>query len=260
MILCLDVGNTHIFGGLLDKKNIHLRFRFPSSQAFTSDSFGLFLKQVIRENGFDPSNVNAISIGSVVPSINYSIISACEKYFSVTPIIIQAGTITDLTLNIDNPEELGADRVANAVGALDSFPEKNLAIFDFGTATTACAIRKEKIYCGGAIWPGFRSSMTALSSKTALLSDVEILTPKNALGINTNTQLQIGLYYSQLGTAKEILQQWKNTIFKDDFPVVLATGGYGRILDKEPIFDAYLPDLVLHGLQVIWRLNSTKTR
>ncbi|MCD8525034.1 MAG: type III pantothenate kinase [Gammaproteobacteria bacterium] len=256
MMLCLDVGNTHIFGGLLDQRNILLRFRFPSSQPFTSDSFGLFLKQVIRENGFDPNNINAISIGSVVPSINYSITSACEKYFSVTPVTIQTGTITGLTLNIDNPEELGADRVANAVAALDSFPGKNLAIFDFGTATTACAIRKDKTYCGGGIWPGFRSSMTALSSKTALLSDVEMLTPKNALGMNTNTQLQIGLYYSQLGTAKEILQQWENTIFKDDPPIALATGGYGRILAKEPMFYAYLPDLVLQGLRVIWALNS----
>lgn len=256
MMLCLDIGNTHIFGGLLENANIRLRFRFPSSQSFTSDTFGLFLKEVIRENQFNPDDVKAVSISSVVPGLNYSIISACEKYFSITPILVKPGIKTDLTLAIDNPAELGADRIANAVAALAQFPEKNLAIFDFGTATTACAITKENIYIGGAIWPGVKSSMSALSSKTALLSDVEILQPHNALGVNTATQLQIGLYYSQLGAVKEILQQWQTTVFKHDPAIVIATGGYARLLAQESIFNEYLPDLVLHGLQVIWEKNS----
>lgn len=256
MMLCLDVGNTHIFGGLLQGDLIKLRFRFPSTQAFTSDILGLFLKEVIRENQFDPNHVNAVSISSVVPSLNYSIISACEKYFSITPVIIKPDTKTGLTLSIDNPAELGADRIANAVGALEQFPQRNLAIFDFGTATTACAITKESVYIGGAIWPGIKSSMSALSSKTALLSDVEILRPKNTLGINTATQLQIGLYYAQLGAIKEILQQWQNTVFKQASAVVIATGGYARLLAQESIFNEYLPDLVLQGLRVIWKKNQ----
>ncbi|MES2205143.1 MAG: type III pantothenate kinase [Pseudomonadota bacterium] len=256
MMLCLDVGNTHIYGGLLDQKEICLRFRFPSSQSFTSDTFGLFLKEVIRENHFDPDNIKAISISSVVPALNYSIASACEKYFSITPITIKPGTKTGLTLAIDNPTELGADRIANAAGALAHYPGRNLAIFDFGTATTACAITKESVYIGGAIWPGLKSSMAALSSKTALLSDVEILKPNTMLGINTNTQLQIGLYYSQLGAVKEILQHWQNTVFKTEPAVVIATGGYARLLMAEPIFDVNLPDLVLDGLRIIWNKNQ----
>jgi type III pantothenate kinase len=256
MMLCLDIGNTHIYGGLLQAEDIQLRFRFPSSQSFTSDTFGLFLKEVIRENHFDPNTIKAISISSVVPGLNYSIVSACEKYFSITPVIIKPDTKTGLTLAIDNPGELGADRIANAVGALALYPEKNLAIFDFGTATTACAITKDGVYVGGAIWPGFKSSMAALSSKTALLSDVEILKPDNMLGMNTNTQLQIGLYYSQLGAVKEILQHWQQTVFQDDPALVLMTGGYGRVLAQESIFSEYLPDLVLQGLQVIWEKNQ----
>lgn len=256
MILCLDVGNTHIFGGLLENKTINLRFRFPSSQAFTADIFGLFLKEVIRENNFNPDHVNAISISSVVPGLNYSIVSACEKYFSISPVLIKAGIKTDLNLAIDSPSELGADRIANAVGARALFPEKNLAIFDFGTATTACAINKEGTYVGGAIWPGFKSSMTALSSKTALISDIEIQKPNTMLGTTTQTQLHIGLYYSQLGAIQLLLNHWQTELFKEDPALVIATGGYGRLIENEAIIDCYLPDLVLHGLMIIWQKNS----
>lgn len=256
MMLCLDIGNTHIYGGLLNQKEILLRFRFPSAQSCTSDTLGIFLKDVIRENHFDPTFITAICMSSVVPALDYSVIAACKKYFSVTPISIKPGTHTGLTLAIDNPAELGADRIANAVGALAQFPGKNLAIFDFGTATTGCAISKEAVYIGGAILPGFKLSMGALSSKTALLSDVDILQPENALGKNTQSQLQIGIYYSQLGAIKEMLHQWQSTVFKDEPAIVIATGGYARLLMKEPIFDVNLPDLVLHGLSEIWRKNQ----
>lgn len=255
MMLCLDIGNTHIYGGLLEKQTIHLRFRFPSNQALTSDTLGIFLKNVIRENHFHPADIHAICISSVVPSLNYSVIGACKSYFSVIPVVIKSGTKTNLTLAIDSPVELGADRIANAVGAIDQFPGKNLAIFDFGTATTACAISKKGIYLGGAIWPGFQSSMAALSSKTALLSDAEILRPKNTLGTSTATQLQIGLYYSQLGALKGLLQQWQETVFNHDPAIVIATGGYAHLLMNEAIFDHHLPDLVFHGLWVIWEKN-----
>ncbi len=256
MMLCLDIGNTHIYGGLLDQKEICLRFRFPSAQSCTSDTLGIFLKDVIRENQFDPASVTAICISSVVPALDYSVVAACKKYFSVTPISIKPDTQTELTLATDNPAELGADRIANAVSALDQFPGRNLAIFDFGTATTACAISKDAVYIGGAILPGFKLSMGALSSKTALLSDVDILQPENTLGKNTQSQLQIGIYYSQLGAVKEILQQWQNTVFKSEPAVVIATGGYARLLMQEPIFDVNLPDLVLDGLRIIWNKNQ----
>lgn len=256
MMLCLDIGNTHIYGGLLDSKEICLRFRFPSAQSCTSDTLGIFLKDVIRENHFDPTSVTAICISSVVPALDYSVVAACKKYFSITPVSIKPGTHTGLMIATDNPSELGADRIANAVAALAQFPGRNLAIFDFGTATTACAISKEAVYVGGAILPGFKLSMSALSSKTALLSDVDILQPKNALGKNTESQLQIGIYYSQLGSTKEILQQWQATVFKDEPAIVIATGGYARLLMQEPIFDVNLPDLVLEGLRLIWQKNQ----
>ena len=256
MMLCLDIGNTHIYGGLLDQKEICLRFRFPSAQSCTSDTFGIFLRNVIRENHFNAADVKAICISSVVPALDYSIVAACKKYFSITPISIKPATKTGLTIATDNPNELGADRIANAVGAIAQFPGKNLAIFDFGTATTACAISKDSVYIGGAIFPGFKLSMGALSSKTALLSDVDILKPENTLGKNTQSQLQIGIYYSQLGAVNEILRQWQNTVFKDEPAIVIATGGYARLLMQEPIFDVNLPDLVLDGLRLIWEMNQ----
>lgn len=256
MMLCLDIGNTHIYGGLLDQTEICLRFRFPSAQSCTSDTLGIFLRNVIRENHFDAAAIQAICISSVVPALDYSVVAACKKYFSITPVSIKPGIKTGLTVAIDTPNELGADRIANAVGAIAQFPGRNLAIFDFGTATTACAISKEAVYVGGAILPGFKLSMGALSSKTALLSDVDILKPANTLGKNTESQLQIGIYYSQLGAAKEILHQWQTTVFKKEPALVIATGGYAQLLMQEPIFDVNLPDLVLDGLRLIWEKNQ----
>ncbi|EKD91572.1 MAG: hypothetical protein ACD_29C00482G0001 [uncultured bacterium] len=218
---------------------------------------GLFLKNALRENGFDPSLVKAICLSSVVPSLDYSVVSACSKYFSITPLELKPGIKTGLKLDIKNPLELGADRIANAVGALHHFPNKNLIVIDFGTATTLCAISKERAYLGGAILPGFKISMQALFQNTAKLSSVEIIKSENALGKTTITNIQSGLYYGQLGAVKEIVHRYKTHVFNNEEVIVLATGGYAHLLENENLFAMNMPDLILHGLHFIWEKNKT---
>lgn len=258
MMLCLDIGNTHIFCGVFIEKEIKLSFRYPSKNPSTSDQFGLFLRSVLRENNLNPDDVNAICTSSVVPSLDYSINSACIKYFSITPLELKPGVKTGLQLNVKNPLELGADRIANTVAAIDQFPKKNIIIIDFGTATTICAITKEKVYLGGAILPGIKTAMDSLCQNTAKLSPVDIVKPEQVLGKSTQANIQTGLYYGQLGAIKEILKRFVDSIFTDSQPVIVATGGYAHLFSEENLFSHNMPDLVLHGLRLIWERNENK--
>jgi type III pantothenate kinase len=256
MIICLDIGNTHIYGGVFKKGDVVLRFRYPSTSPSTSDIFGLFLRDVLDKNGLDFKQVQSIAIASVVPILDYSIVAACKKYFSVTPLELKPGVKTGLRLDIKNPVELGADRIANSVAAIDRFPHKNIIIVDFGTATTVCAIAKEKVYVGGAILPGFKVSIEALSQKAAKLLGVDIIAPESALGKSTETQLQSGLFYGQLGAIKEIVHKISKIAFPADPPILISTGGYAHLFEKEGLFSDNLPDLVLEGLRLILEKNS----
>lgn len=257
MIICLDIGNTHIYGGIFDGEEIKLRFRYPSTTPCTSDVLGLFLVEILEKNGFQGSSIEAISIGSVVPELNYTVIAACKKYFSKNPLMLKAGVKTGLKITTKNPLELGADRIANAIAAIHHFPKRNILVVDFGTATTLCAISSEKAYVGGAILPGFKLSMKALSMNAAKLLDVDIVNPEIVLGQTTTSNIQSGLFYGQLGAIKEIVRRIEQSAFAANPPVLIATGGYAHLYKKEHYFAAIIPDLVLHGLRLAWEKNRS---
>src|SRR4051812_38031978 len=125
MILCLDVGNTQLYGGVFAGEKIQLRFRYPTQRGTTSDQAGIFLKNVLRENSIDFTAIKQIAICSVVPHMDYSLRSACIKYFNIDPFMLQAGVKTGLKIKYRNPLEVGADRIANAIAANKQFPQKN---------------------------------------------------------------------------------------------------------------------------------------
>ncbi len=247
MILCIDVGNSHLYGGVFSKEELLLRFRYHSG-ARTSDEIGIFLKNVLRENNIDPSDIVNIAFCSVVPSLDYSLRSACLKYFSIEPFVIQAGVKTGLKINYSNPIEVGADRIANAIAASHLYPETNLIVIDFGTATTFCAISADKKYLGGTILAGMRLSMEALESNTAKLPSVKIIKPKSCLGRSTVESIQAGLYYSVVGSSKEITQHIKEEVFHHQEVTVIGTGGFASLFADEGVFDVNLQDLVLKGI------------
>lgn len=256
MLLCLDVGNSHILGGIFVGKELKLRFRYPSNSTETSDQMGVFFKHVLRENNIDPSAITAIALCSVVPSLDYSLTSACIKYFNIRPFVLKPGVKTGLKLIIKSPQELGADRVATSIAAIEQFPDRNIILLDFGTATTLCALSKNKEYLGGAILAGIKTSMQALYQAAAKLAPVDIVTPPNSLGKTTEHQVQAGLFYGQLGAVKEIITRLKHDAFPDEDVMVIGTGGFSHLYEDQGVFDLGISNLVLHGLQVAWHKNQ----
>ncbi len=256
MILCIDIGNTHIFCGIFKKDELLLKFRHPTQTDSSSDQIGIFLKNALKENSLDPNAIENIIISSVVPSIDYSMKAACVKYFNIMPMELKPGIKTGLKLNVKNPLEVGADRIANAVAAIHYFNDKDIIVVDLGTATTACCISKEKEFLGGVILPGYKTSMQALHQNTAKLAPVNIIKPRSPLGKTTEENIQSGLYYCQLGAIKEITHQFITTTFHHSKDVViLGTGGYAYLFEQEKLFDKIVTDLTLHGLLVILNRN-----
>lgn len=255
MILALDIGNSQIYGGLFVNDEIQLRFRKTSKAGSSADEVGIFLRSVLRENGFDPSQVKKIAMCSVVPDAIYSLKRACEKYFNTSPFILQAGVKTGLKVCYRNPLEVGSDRIANAIGATFLFSEKNIVVVDLGTATTFCAINSKKEYLGGTIISGLRLNMESLESKTAKLPSVEIVSAKEALGKTTIESIQSGLYFGHLGAMKEVITQFTQSVFEGTRPFVIGTGGFSQLFEKEKIFDSIQPDLVLTGLRIALQYN-----
>ncbi len=255
MILCLDVGNSHIYGGVYSNDKFVVGFRYNSSAKSTSDELGLFFLSVLRENGVDPKAIKKIAISSVVPTLVYSLKACCTKYFNIQAFILQAGVKTGLQIKYRNPLEVGADRIANCIAGAEFFPNKNLIICDFGTATTFCVLTKNRDYLGGAIIPGLRLAMESLVNNTAQLPSVEIVKPKNLVGRSTIESIQSGLYHSHLYSVKGMVEAIKEQYFAGEETLVLGTGGFARLYESEKLFDQIIPNLVLDGLIIALKNN-----
>jgi type III pantothenate kinase len=251
MLLCLDVGNTHICGGLFDNETLCFQFRY-TTQVRTVDEIGLFLKQVMRENNYDPTIIRQIAICSVVPLLDLALQAACEKYFALQPWWLNADTVPYLNIHYTNPREVGADRLANAVAAIAKFPRQALIIMDCGTATTFCAIDVNGNYLGGAISPGIRLSMESLSRNTAKLPAVDVCIATKVVGKNTIESIQSGVFFGALGACREVIARIKQEIFTTQDVLVLATGGFSSFFAKYNLYDQHLPDLALHGLRIAY--------
>ena len=258
MKLCLDVGNSHIYGGVYDSGRALLTFRRGTKAGSSSDEYGLFFRTVFRENGIDPNQVVEIALCSVVPEAIYAISAACQKYFDIRPFILQAGVKTGLKIQYRNPLEVGADRIANAIAGVELFPGQNLIILDLGTATTLCAVGMDRSYRGGVILPGLKMSMQALESGTSKLGSVEIVRKETCLGRTTASSIQSGLYFGHFGALREIMHRIQLEEFEGVRPKVIATGGFATLFDGTGLFDQIVQDLVLRGLLGVLEMNTAK--
>jgi len=256
MLLCLDVGNTQIHGGVYEQDDLKFQFRKNTSTGLSSDELGIFFRSVLKENGYDHKLISSVAICSVVPHMEYSLKNACVRYFTEDVLLIKAGVKTGLRIKYLNPAEVGSDRVVNAVAARKLFPEQNILVVDFGTATTIDAISKCGDYLGGAILGGAKLMVSALESKTARLPSVEIVKPDRACGVTTAQSIQSGLYWSTLGGVKELNHQICAEQFEGEKPLVIGTGGVGKLFEGADLFDHYIPDLVLYGLKEISSKNE----
>lgn len=255
MILCLDLGNTQIHGGVYSDAELQVQFRHASQSRSSSDELGVFFRSVLRENQIDPDSIDQIMVCCVVPDLLYSLRACCQKYFSLDPLVLRPGIKTGLKILYRDPKEVGADRIADAIGAVKLFPNRNLIVADFGTATTLCAITKNKEFLGGNILPGLKLAMDALEAKTAQLPSVEIVPPKSGIGRSTVESIQAGLYWSNVGMVRELVQRITNEVFSDEPPLVIGTGGFAQLFNREKLFDHVVSDLILTGLLEVSRLN-----
>ncbi len=256
MILCFDVGNTDIYGGVCRDREPVAEFRKANPFRPSADEFGVFVLQILASKGIRPDELEAVAVASVVPDCNGMIIEACETYLGKTPLLLQAGVRTGLKIRTCNPGEVGADRIANAIAAVELFPEKDRIVVDMGTATTFCVINRSDEYLGGVIASGIGLSMRSLARNTAKLPSVDFLRPQDCLGRTTVESIQSGLYFGHLGLMREVIGRLSEELFDKREPVVIATGGHARLFRGESLVTAQVPDLVLRGLCRAVELNQ----
>jgi type III pantothenate kinase len=260
MILTIDVGNSQIFCGVFDGEDLKTTFRRTSTIRASSDEFGTFFRATLRENGIDPLEIDMAAICSVSPDAVHSLRNCFRKYFRFEPFLLQPGVKTGLKIRYRNPLEVGADKIANAIGAVSLFPRHNLLIVDFGTATTLCAVTRDKEYLGGIITPGLNISMDALESRTAQLPAVELVRPAEILGRSTVESIQSGLYYGTLATVRSLADSVTREQFPTDRPVIIGTGGFARLFENDHLFDEFVPELPLLGLRRALELSQLETK
>ncbi|NDV62430.1 type III pantothenate kinase [Puniceicoccales bacterium CK1056] len=257
MILCFDIGNTDIYGGVCEGRELVAEFRKANHFHPSADEFGVFVRQILSSKGVKLESLKAVAVASVVPDCIGMVREAARSYLGIDPLILKAGVKTGLKIRTNNPSEVGADRIANAIAAVELYPAMDRIVVDMGTATTFCAINQKDEYLGGVICAGMGLSMKALAQNTAKLPYVDLVRPGNCLGKTTVESIQNGLYFSHLGLIREVVGRLKEEAFEGREPVVIGTGGHAGFFREESLLSAYVPDLVLRGLCRAVELNST---
>lgn len=250
MLLAIDIGNTHIVVGLFEGRNLKNHWRIATQPHRTSDEYAMLILSLFRAAQMDPSAVDAIICSSVVPPLTPIFSRLGEKYFQTLPLLVTHEMDTGLKLCVDNPQELGADRIVNAAAgyALYGGP---LIIVDFGTATTLCAVSRKGEYLGGAIAPGLLISTEALFSRTAKLPEIELARPKTVIGKNTTHSMQSGIVLGFACLIDGLIE--KMTQEMASRPKVIATGGLASILvPASKTLQEVRPHLTLEGLRILY--------
>ncbi|RKQ85617.1 type III pantothenate kinase [Brockia lithotrophica] len=252
-IFAFDVGNTNVTAGLFVREKLVHVFRFASDARRTADEWVVLFTHALARVGHLTEEVEGVVLGSVVPPLTSSLREAARVLFDVDPLILGPGVRTGIPIRIDNPRELGADRLANAVGARERYGAPAIVV-DFGTATTFDVIGADGAYEGGVIAPGVEIGMEALFARTAKLPKVALEPPPSPLGKNTVDALQAGLFYGTLGQVEGILRNLKALL--PSSTRVIATGGLGEPFARASReIDLYDPELTLYGLWTVYRKN-----
>lgn len=257
MILVVDVGNTNIVLGVYNKTNLEACWRLSTESRRTADEYGINVMQLFHNENINPKNVTGVIISSVVPNIMRSLEEMIRRYFNLTPLIVGPGIKTGVNIKYDNPKEVGADRIVNAVSAYGKY-KKALIIIDFGTATTFCAIKENGDYLGGTIMPGITISSEALFERAAKLPRIELIKPESVICKNTISSMQAGIIYGYIGSVDYIVEKMIDEMVElgEDRPLVVATGGLATLISSESKYiDEVVPNLTLEGLRLIYNKN-----
>lgn len=251
MLLVFDVGNTNITIGLFDGETLIGSYRMTTKLPRTSDEYGMFFLNLLHSKGMEAEQIEAAIIASVVPNVNHSLNNGIKKYIHVEPIMVGPGIRTGIRIMTENPRELGADRIVDAVGAYYLYGGPILVI-DYGTATTYDLILEDGSFVAGVTAPGIRLSANALWREAAKLPEIEIVKPETILAKSTVPSMQAGLVYGHIGETEYIIKKMMEEAQLDNMKVV-ATGGLGKIIaEGTNSIDVYDSNLTLKGLQIIY--------
>lgn len=254
MLLVVDVGNSNTVVGLYDGEELRGHWRLVTGNYRTSDELRILLTMLLQQDNVSPKDVTGCCVSSVVPEANSAVIGMSKKVFGIDPLMVEPGIKTGIKLHNENPKELGADRLVNAVGALDEH-RGPLIIIDFGTATTFDYISENTEYKGGIIVPGIQLSANALFEHCAKLPRVEISTPPTVIGRNTVTNISSGLTYGYADLVDGLVRRMSDET--DSKPKVVATGGLATIISESAksidVVDSYL---TMKGLRSIYQKNA----
>jgi type III pantothenate kinase len=254
LILVVDVGNTNIVLGIYEQKNLLHHWRLSTNRAATVDEYGIMIHNLFNHAGIRVEQISGVIISSVVPPLMFVLEQLCSKYLHKIPLIVGPGIKTGLNIRIENPREMGADRIVNAVAGIELYGTP-LIIVDFGTATTFDYIDEAGHLLGCAIAPGIGISMEALYQKAAKLPRIELVRPKTTVGRNTVASMQAGIVYGFAGQADGIVDRMREEF--NTKPTVVATGGFAELISTESkTIQVVNPLLTIQGLQIIYERNQ----
>ncbi len=252
MLLALDIGNTNTTIGVFRDSELVMDFRLTTNINQTMDEYGILVRNLLSLQGIDYREVKNIIVSCVVPPLDEVIYFMSLNYFNIKPLFVKPGIKTGLALMVETPSEVGADRIVDCVAAINKY-KPPLIVVDFGTATTFDAISEKNEFLGGAIAPGLKISAFSLFEKAAKLPEVEIRKPKTAIGKNTITNIQSGLFFGYVGLVSEILKRMLNELPNAK---VIATGGLAKVIAKEcKLIDIIDEKLTLEGLRILFEKN-----
>lgn len=254
MLLVVDVGNTNITLGVFDKEELLTTFRLTTKLSRTSDEYGITICNMIEHNGVKVKDIDGIVVASVVPNVMHSFNNSIVKYFGRQPLLVGPGVKTGIKVATENPRQIGADRIVDAVAAYTLYGGPVIVV-DFGSATTYDLVSEDGSFVAGIIAPGIRTAGEALWEKAAKLPEIEICRPRSILAKETISSMQAGLVFGQIGQTEYIVNQIKKECGYQNIKTV-ATGGLGKIIAQEAeVIDIYDSMLTLHGLRIIYSKN-----